>query len=68
MVRRMSDDKYSEKYSDLARSLADTLMRWARDRRPDDQKGIAQLQTELCALRRHELTPPSPDQSGADSG
>ena len=64
----MSDDKYSEKYSGLARNLADTLMRWARERHADDQKQIAQLQTELCKLRRDELTPPPPDQSGADSG
>jgi len=42
----------------LARELADALSRYARERRSDDQKEVARLQTELCAARRIELDPP----------
>lgn len=38
----------------LARHLAETLMRYARERRPDDQKEIARLHTELCRVYRDE--------------
>ena len=42
----------------LGRNLADALSRYARERRGDDQKEVARLQTELCAARRIELDPP----------
>jgi hypothetical protein len=51
----MNDDKTM---AALGRDLADTLSRYAHDRRPDDQKEIARLHTELCAARRIELAPP----------
>lgn len=51
----MSD--VDDDFAMFARTLADVLMRYARDRRPEDQQGIAQLQTELCRLRREELEP-----------
>ena len=41
--------------ADIARRLADALRTYARERRPDDQKLIAQIQTELCQARREEL-------------
>jgi hypothetical protein len=44
-----------ESFAMTARTLADVLMRYARDRYDDDKKAIAQLQTELCRLRREEL-------------
>jgi hypothetical protein len=49
----MSD--VDDDFAMTARTLADVLIRYARDRRPEDQQGIAQLQTELCRLRREEL-------------
>jgi hypothetical protein len=39
----------------IARQLADALRVFARERRPEDQQQIRQLQTELCAMRRQEL-------------
>jgi len=42
-------------YAVLARDLADALMAYARDRRDDDKKRVAQLQTELCMFRRAEI-------------
>lgn len=42
-------------YNMIARTLADTLTAYARDRHPDDQKEIARLQTELCRMRREEI-------------
>ena len=42
-------------YASLARELADTLMIYARGRRDDDKKHIAQLQTMLCKMRRDEV-------------
>lgn len=42
-------------YNMIARTLADTLIAYARDRRPEDKKQIAQLQTELCELRWKEI-------------
>jgi hypothetical protein len=50
----MSQD-VDDYFATTARTLADVLIRYARDRRPEDQKEIAQLQTELCKLRREEL-------------
>ena len=57
-------------YAPTARNLANTLMAFARDRREDDKKLIAQLHTELCKLRREELLKqedvdhePRPDQT-----
>jgi hypothetical protein len=44
-----------DQYCQLARDLADTLMRWARHRDSNDQKQIGALQTALCQLRRREL-------------
>jgi hypothetical protein len=41
----------------IARDLADALINFARDRRPDDQKEIARLHTELCKARWTELQP-----------
>jgi hypothetical protein len=41
----------------LARSLADALSTFAHSRSDDDRKKVAELQTELCAARRVELTP-----------
>jgi len=42
-------------YAGLGRELADALIRFARDRRTEDQKDIGWLQHELCRLRREEL-------------
>jgi hypothetical protein len=47
---------FDDQFAMTARTLADTLMRWARDRHDDDKKGVAQLQRELCRLRRAELS------------
>ncbi|MBO0715753.1 MAG: hypothetical protein J2P55_00250 [Rhizobiales bacterium] len=53
-------------YAGIGRDLADTLMRWARDRRTDDQKQVGALQHQLCQMRRAELSEPddkkSPDE------
>jgi hypothetical protein len=43
----------------LARNLADTLARYARE--PDDQREIARIHTEICAERRKELNALPPD-------
>lgn len=51
-----------------ARTLADVLMRYARERIPDDKKAIAELHTELCRLRRAEMEAPPPLGSGGDEG
>jgi hypothetical protein len=42
------------KMATLARSLAHYLMTFARERRDEDRKRIAELQTELCVLYRKE--------------
>jgi hypothetical protein len=47
----MSDDLFAM----TARTLADVLIRFARDRQDNDKKAIAVLQTELCRLRRAEI-------------
>jgi hypothetical protein len=47
-------------YTQLARNLAEALMRYARDRRTEDQKEIGVLQHQLCQMRRIELTPEPP--------
>ena len=44
----------NERYAYLARNLADALMNLARSREDRDRKWVAQLHTELCALRREE--------------
>jgi hypothetical protein len=38
-----------------ARALASHLIAWAKDRRDEDKKAIAAVQSELCALYRKEL-------------
>jgi hypothetical protein len=38
-----------------ARDLADALRDYARERRDDDRKRVADLQMQLCATRRVEL-------------
>jgi hypothetical protein len=43
-----------EKMAGLARELAHTLHTYARERRDDDKKRIAQLHTDLCAAYRAE--------------
>jgi hypothetical protein len=50
---------------ETARQLADTLSRFARDRREDDRKEIARLHTQLCHLRRKEKAPPPDEGDGA---
>lgn len=45
----------NDKYASLARDLADVLMVYARERRDEDKKNIARLQSDLCRLRRQEL-------------
>jgi hypothetical protein len=42
-------------YAQLARLLADALRTFARERRDDSKKEIADLQTRLCETRRMEL-------------
>jgi hypothetical protein len=46
--------------ADIARRLALTLSLFARERRPEDSKAIAILQTELCAAVRAEADEPPP--------
>ena len=38
----------------VARELAEALILFARDRRPDDQKEIARLHHALCVAYRNE--------------
>ena len=45
----------NETYAELARGLADALMRYARERDADTRKIIAEMQHDLCQLRRGEL-------------
>lgn len=45
----------------IGRDLADALMKFARERGPDERKVVAALETELCAERRAELNAP-PDE------
>lgn len=47
-----------ETMATLARQLAETLIIFARDRRVEDQKLIAQLHTELCREFWKEREPP----------
>jgi hypothetical protein len=47
----MIDDN---KIAGIGRSLASALSRFARDRRDEDRKEIARLQSELCAGVRAE--------------
>jgi hypothetical protein len=44
-----------ETLANVARNLAKALITYARDRRDDDRKTIAALQTELCAEYRTEV-------------
>ena len=39
----------------IARALADALLDYAYTRKDDDKKRVAQLQYELCQLRKAEL-------------
>jgi hypothetical protein len=56
-------------YTIVGRDLADALRRWARDRRDEDKKEIATLQSELCRIRRAELSAaPSADPDASNSG
>lgn len=52
-------------YTSVARNLADTLIRFARDRRDEDRKEIGRLHYELCQLRRRDLEPPPEEQPPA---
>jgi hypothetical protein len=45
-----------------ARELARYLILFARERRDEDRKRIAELQTELCTLYREEQTRLAQDQ------
>lgn len=38
----------------VGRRMAETLMKFAHDRRDEDRKAIAQVQSELCAAVRAE--------------
>lgn len=49
------DPAFNERYAELARTLADCLMRFARDRSPEDRTNISWAQSQLCRLRREEL-------------
>jgi hypothetical protein len=52
----MNDDQWAQ----LARDLADALMRLARERGDTEKKLVAALHTEMCRERRAELErPPS---------
>jgi len=42
-------------WATLARQLAEALADEAYTRKEDDKKRVAQLNTELCAMRRAEL-------------
>lgn len=44
--------------ANVARQLAEVLIHYARDRRVEDQKLIAQLHTELCREYWKEREPP----------
>jgi hypothetical protein len=47
-------DEMGDRLAEIARQLADALMKFARSRDDNDKKHVAQLQTELCAARRAE--------------
>jgi hypothetical protein len=49
------------KMAKIARNLAHALITFARDRRNEDRKLIAELQTELCTLYREEQTHTAPE-------
>lgn len=53
--------KLDSQYATMARACADSLMRFARDRRQEDQKDIAQVHMAMCRLRRQELEEEEPD-------
>jgi ribonuclease D len=68
MVGRVMSDK---QLAAIARNLAKTLIRFARERDEPGRKEITILQTELCAVYRAELeqqqvAEPAPDQPGAE--
>jgi hypothetical protein len=52
--------------ANLARTLAQTLMAYARDRRPDDQKEIARLHHLLCVEFRNEVAALKEEPPNAD--
>ena len=54
-------------YINVARALADALRAYARERRSEDQKDIARLQTELCTIRRDEIAASTYADPGAPS-
>jgi hypothetical protein len=49
----MSDD-VDIRMAELGRALAQKLIIFARERRDEDRKHVAQLHTELCELYREE--------------
>ncbi|HXA10713.1 MAG TPA: hypothetical protein VNW93_00745 [Mycobacterium sp.] len=54
MTETSEDDKTMAAF---ARTLAEALMRYARERRFEDQKEIARLHHELCKAYREESEP-----------
>jgi hypothetical protein len=53
----------SDRLTETARSLADALSDFARSRKDDDKKRVAELQTDLCRARHEELQ--REDQNGS---
>lgn len=43
-----------KRIAQCARSLAEHLMAWARERRDEDKKAIAARQSELCRIYKSE--------------
>jgi hypothetical protein len=56
-----------ERMASLARELARTLHVYARERRDDDRKQIAQLHTDICAAYRTEQEPPPAAEEAAQA-
>ena len=54
-----------QQYIAFGRDLADTLMRYARERRDEDKKFIAALHHDLCVLRRAEIVASTSTDPGA---
>lgn len=42
------------RYAQIARSLAQHLTSYAKERRPEDQKAVSALNAELCRVYREE--------------
>lgn len=51
----MSSAAFDKRYTQAARSLADHLWKYARDRREEEKKAIAAAHTELARIRREEV-------------